>query len=205
MPSLSIRLDPAGAFNDLLRAETEADIDRAREEGKLIHLGDDAEMVVTGITGGMQSGAPSVMLGLKLPDGKVVIAETSWRLFATAFHSLAGKFGTAYPDMTDMDLLHDGGTAGAEHYKIVPDNEERFAQCEHCGERETFVGEEVEGSQPFEPMWWLNAHYAEKHPGISAPGVKRCDFDKHVWVPVGEDTPVSGRWEDLCQKCGELR
>jgi hypothetical protein len=43
----------------------------------------------------MASGKPSVMLRIDLPDGRVVLAETSLRLFAAAAHAFASN----YPDL----------------------------------------------------------------------------------------------------------
>lgn len=38
---------------------------------------------------GMASGRPAVELAVRLPDGRVVIAETSWRALALAVRALA--------------------------------------------------------------------------------------------------------------------
>jgi hypothetical protein len=176
----------------------------------MIFLDDDesAEIIVTGLKNGMVSGAPSVALGFKLPTGETVVAQTSWRLFATAFHALAGKFGTAYPEMQGVELLHDG-KAGISSYQIIPDDQLRFVQCEHCGSRQEFAPES-EGGQPFEPIWWLHAHYREDHPDLTAPPRARCGTAwgaaVHSWVKVGPDNPLSkAGWSDLCEVCGELR
>ncbi len=83
MPALTIILDGDGAFPDL--------IDRWDD---VIHLGNDAPPItITGLVGGMTSGRPSLMLRLDLPNGKVVIAETSWALFHAAHMAFAAKFG----------------------------------------------------------------------------------------------------------------
>lgn len=76
-------------------------------DGELIHLGDDAEIVITGLKEGMQSDGdnparPSMAFAFKLPNGDLVIAETSWRLFATAYHAFLGKFGEA--DLPGMQI-----------------------------------------------------------------------------------------------------
>jgi hypothetical protein len=44
---------------------------------------------------GMKSGKPSVALRIDLPDGSVVFAETSARLFCTAARAITGR----YPDL----------------------------------------------------------------------------------------------------------
>lgn len=46
-----------------------------------------------GLKAGMASGKPSVAIRLDLPDGKVVIAETSLALFLGAASALHTKFG----------------------------------------------------------------------------------------------------------------
>ena len=62
----------------------------------VIHLGNDAPpLQVALLDKGMGSGRPSVTLRLDLPDGRVVLAETSLRLFATA----ARGFAARYPDL----------------------------------------------------------------------------------------------------------
>jgi ABC-type uncharacterized transport system permease subunit len=47
-----------------------------------------APIEVALLRGGMQSGAPSVTLRLDLPDGRVVLTETSLALFALAAETL---------------------------------------------------------------------------------------------------------------------
>lgn len=44
---------------------------------------------------GMTSGLPSVSIRVDLPDGRIVIAETSARLFVTAGRAIGAK----YPDL----------------------------------------------------------------------------------------------------------
>ena len=63
---------------------------------KVIHLANDAPpLQVALLDKGMTSGRPSVMLRIDLPDGRVVLAETSLRLFALACRAFASK----YPDL----------------------------------------------------------------------------------------------------------
>ena len=40
------------------------------------------------LPGGMRSGAPAFEVAIRLPDGRVVIAETSWRAMAGALRAL---------------------------------------------------------------------------------------------------------------------
>lgn len=48
---------------------------------------------VTGLSGGMASGKPSVALRIDLDDGSSVIAETSLALFLTAADALKARYG----------------------------------------------------------------------------------------------------------------
>jgi hypothetical protein len=75
--------DTNGAWPDLkLRTED------------IIHLSNGAKpMQMAGLSNGMGSGAPSVAVRIDLPDGKVVIAETSLRLLLTAADILKARFG----------------------------------------------------------------------------------------------------------------
>lgn len=63
----------------------------AKPGAKVVHT--QSPIGVTGLAGGMQSGAPSVALRVDLPDGTAVIAETSLALFLTAADALKAKYG----------------------------------------------------------------------------------------------------------------
>ena len=59
-------------------------------EGKeVIHLVGD--ITIASLSKGMESGKPSVALGFELPDGRVVIAETSLQLLVAAVKALMAK------------------------------------------------------------------------------------------------------------------
>lgn len=84
MLGLTLQLHGDGAYPDLL----------GRPPGDVIHLGNDAPPIgVTALAGGMTSGRTSVMLRLDLPDGRVVLAETSLRLFLMAAAGLRARYG----------------------------------------------------------------------------------------------------------------
>jgi hypothetical protein len=54
------------------------------------HLGNDAKPIqIALLKAGMASGKPSVTIRIDLPDGKVVLAETSLALFLAAAEALA--------------------------------------------------------------------------------------------------------------------
>jgi hypothetical protein len=60
---------------------------------ELIQVGEGADIGVGALDAGMTSGLPSVALFIPLPDGRVVFAETSLRLFLTAADLLLARFG----------------------------------------------------------------------------------------------------------------
>lgn len=58
--------------------------------GKVIHLGEGTKPIEIGtLRAGMQSGKDSVAICFPLPDGKVVVAETSAELFMAAGRAIA--------------------------------------------------------------------------------------------------------------------
>lgn len=79
MPSMSVhpRVDERGGFDALRDLDPE----------QIIHLTGPIE--VGSLAGGMASGKPSVAFCFKLPDGKVVVAETSLDLFTSTARALA--------------------------------------------------------------------------------------------------------------------
>lgn len=129
-------------------------------DGQLIHLSDDAEIVVTGLPDGMQGGRPSMAFAFKLPTGDLVIAETSWRLFASAYQAFLGKFGE--PDLAGMrvEIPEDG-----RQLEFVK-SDEPFVQCGSCAWR-------LDGKNTRESVTHLvreyERHYRKKHRGVPAP------------------------------------
>ncbi len=98
MPAISVILQGDGAWPDVIGKE-------------VIHLGNNAPPIqVAALPGGMQSGLPSVTIRIDLPDGKVVLAETSLKLFLFAADALRAKFGdpnkeSAYPSVPSTGKL----------------------------------------------------------------------------------------------------
>lgn len=84
MLGLTINLKGDGAAADVPR-------------DKLIHVAGRKPIQVIVLDGGMASGRPSVALRIDLPDGQVVIAETSARLFCSAGRAIAA----AHPKLFD--------------------------------------------------------------------------------------------------------
>ena len=71
------------------------DLREKRERGLLLDaMGENASITFAGLSGGMESGRASVSIRIDLPDGRVVVTETSLRLFKAAAVALAAK----YPD-----------------------------------------------------------------------------------------------------------
>ncbi len=54
---------------------------------------DDPPIQIGALQGGMVGGRPSVAIRIDLPDGRIVVAETSLRLFQMANAALLGRFG----------------------------------------------------------------------------------------------------------------
>lgn len=83
--ALRIMLDGDGAFPDLAGKIGTDDV---------IHLGNDAPPIgVAVLEHGTASGRPSIMLRVDLPDGRTVLAETTWALFAGAAQAVAARYG----------------------------------------------------------------------------------------------------------------
>ena len=58
--------------------------DELAAQGHIIHLGNGTPIEMGGLRGGMTSGKPSVAFCFTLPDGSVVLAETSLALLQAA-------------------------------------------------------------------------------------------------------------------------
>jgi hypothetical protein len=67
--------------------------DLAARQQDIIHLADGSVIGVAVLDGDMTSGLPSVAFRIDLADGHVVVAETSWRLLATAVRGVAARYG----------------------------------------------------------------------------------------------------------------
>ncbi|KKL91887.1 hypothetical protein LCGC14_1166620 [marine sediment metagenome] len=79
-PIIHLRLDGDAAFSDL-----------QDKMDKVIHLAGD--FTIAALERGMESGRPSLVLRIDLPDGRVVMQETSVRLFLAAAAAIRGRFG----------------------------------------------------------------------------------------------------------------
>ena len=77
---IHLRLEGDGAFSDL---QDKLD--------QVIHL--TGPFTIAALEGGMTSGRPSIVIRIDLPDGKVILQETSVRLFLAAADSIKAKFG----------------------------------------------------------------------------------------------------------------
>lgn len=87
MPALTIVLDVESDGFPAMRGLEGTD------DPRLIHLGENAQIAVGALAAGMASGAPSVAFCFSLPNGQVVIAETSMALLLTAADALKARYG----------------------------------------------------------------------------------------------------------------
>ena len=88
---LHVIMDLEGAWPELeakLRDGSAVWLGAPEEEG-----GRTGDMTVGGLPRGMTSGNPSVAIRIDLPDGRVVVAETSLRLFLAAAAALRARYG----------------------------------------------------------------------------------------------------------------
>ena len=58
---------------------------------KVVHRGE--LYAVSGLSGGMESGKPSVGLTIEMPDGSMVFAETSLLMLQTIAAAMKGRYG----------------------------------------------------------------------------------------------------------------
>ncbi len=77
---IHLRLEGDAAFSDL-----------ADKTERVIHL--TGSFTIAALEAGMTSGRPSLALRIDLPDGRVVIQETSVRLFLSAADAIRARFG----------------------------------------------------------------------------------------------------------------
>lgn len=82
MIAINVLLDGDGVWPDL-----------ADKRDQVIHLANGTSIDLAALPGGMTSGRTSVALRINLPDGRIVIVETSWRLLATAARAVAARYG----------------------------------------------------------------------------------------------------------------
>lgn len=81
MPTINLRLEGDGAIPEM------AD---ALKKGKVHNV---ESIVLSALEGGMQSGRPSVVIAIPLPDGSWVHAQSSMRLFLACAKALEIRYG----------------------------------------------------------------------------------------------------------------
>lgn len=98
MPALSLKmnLEEKGldAIALLMQKHGSNDPEVLRASGDLIVMGNEARVEVGVMPRGMQSGKASVMFCFTLPDGKVVLVETSLAVFLAAAQAFNARHGT---------------------------------------------------------------------------------------------------------------
>ena len=67
------------------------DLTRQAAEGKVVSV--QLPIEVAGLPDGIVSGKPSVAFRLDLPDGRIIIAETTLALFLTVADAMKAKYG----------------------------------------------------------------------------------------------------------------
>lgn len=78
-PYINLRLEVDKQGFEALRGWKDART--AEAAGQLVHLGEYAEVEIGTLRGGMESGKDSIAVCFTLPDGKIVLWETSVELF----------------------------------------------------------------------------------------------------------------------------
>ena len=63
------------------------------KDDKVTWLKDGDVLSIAALSKGMTSGKPSVSIRIDLPDGKIVVVETSMRLFLGAAEAFRAKYG----------------------------------------------------------------------------------------------------------------
>lgn len=86
MLGLTVTLDSEGAWPDIEKLKPR----------DFYHLANSAPPIQIAVMDrGLASGRPSVAIRIDLPDGRVVVAETTARLYCTAANAIMAK----YPDL----------------------------------------------------------------------------------------------------------
>ena len=80
MPEMTINLSGDGAWPDL-------------KDKVVIEADDKKPIQLAALPAGMGSGKPSISIRMDLPDGTVVVGQTSVALFQMAAAALTGRFG----------------------------------------------------------------------------------------------------------------
>ena len=84
MPSIDLNLDGDNAWPDL----------KGRKGDPFIYeVPKDSPLQMATFPSGMKSGRASAMIRVDLPDGKVILIETSVACFLTAAAAMRGRFG----------------------------------------------------------------------------------------------------------------
>lgn len=92
MIGMNIILDGDNAWPDLKPPLTK----------QLIHVANDAPPIqVAVLDGGAVSGRPTVAIRVDMPNGQVLIAETTARLFVMAGRAIAARYPRLFEDEAD--------------------------------------------------------------------------------------------------------
>ena len=92
MPVISLIFEEP-AWPDIGHSNPE-EIEQMLKDGSLVWMAEGTPPIqITCLEQGMYSGKPSVAMRFDLPDGKIVVVETSLRLFLVAADALKAKYG----------------------------------------------------------------------------------------------------------------
>jgi hypothetical protein len=83
MPTIDLRLDQDGCWPDI----------GAKRQAGLLRISE-APIGIALLTEGMQSGRPSVSFRIDLPDGQLVLVQTSFRALYVALQAMEAKIKT---------------------------------------------------------------------------------------------------------------
>lgn len=77
----------------ILEEPTWPDLAEKRDQLSWLNSNDDPPIQIGALERGTVGGRPSVAIRIDLPDGRIVVAETTLRLFQMANAALLGRFG----------------------------------------------------------------------------------------------------------------
>ena len=80
------------------------DLKDLRERGQVIDCSENESIGLAFLAGGMLSGAPSVMFRLPLPDGRVVLFQTSFALLETSVRAIQGRVAYLRDQVENHDV-----------------------------------------------------------------------------------------------------
>lgn len=115
-PSIRVNVDGEGAWPDL-----------GRHPSKVMHLSD-AALSLAALAGGMTSGRASVAFRIDLPDGRVVMIETSLRALHAAVTAIVAKHGEDFMRSPLSEREHKMALGMADMLRQLQDAKRRLGE-----------------------------------------------------------------------------